>query len=119
MAAPDPGDLVWINFDPQAGREQSGRRPALVLTPRRYHQVTHLTVVCPITSTRRGYPFEIPLPDGLPIRGVVLADQVKSIDRRARMIEPAGQVPSPFLAHVLERLISLLTGRMPMEDFDA
>ena len=90
--APDRGDLIWIDFDPQAGHEQAGRRPALVLSPRGYHQRTHLAIVCPVTSQRKGYPFEVPLPDGLAISGVVLADQVNSIDRRARRIEPAGSV---------------------------
>ena len=83
MATPDRGDLVWLDFDPQAGREQAGRRPALVLSPRAYHQHTPYAVVCPITTRVKGYPFEVVLPAGLPIAGAVLADQVESIDRRA------------------------------------
>lgn len=106
--APDRGDLIWIDFDPQAGHEQAGRRPALVLSPRGYHQRTHLAIVCPVTSQRKGYPFEVPLPDGLAISGVVLADQVNSIDRRARRIEPAGSVPPVVLEEVLARLLALL-----------
>ncbi|TAN47969.1 MAG: mRNA-degrading endonuclease, partial [Rhodospirillales bacterium] len=93
MTAPERGDLVWIDFDPQAGREQSGRRPALVLSPRAYHQATPYAIVCPVTSARKGYAFEVDLPEGLPIGGVVLADQVKSIDRRVRRIEFIAKAP--------------------------
>ncbi len=108
MAAPDRGDLVWIDFDPQAGHEQAGRRPALVLSPRAYHQAAPFAVVCPITSTRKGYPFEVPLPEGLPIGGVVLADQVKSIDRRVRRIEYAGKAPVSVVEEVVARILPLL-----------
>ena len=80
MAAPDRGDLVWIDFNPQSGHEQAGRRPALVLSPRAYHQEDAYAIVCPITTRVKGYPFEVVLPEGLPIAGVVLADQVKSVD---------------------------------------
>ena len=95
MGAPERGDLVWLDLAPQAGHEQAGRRPALVLSPRAYHQRTPHAVVCPITGKVKGYPFEVALPDGLPIGGAVLADQVKSIDRHARRIEVAGRAPDP------------------------
>lgn len=108
MAAPDRGDLVWLDFDPQAGREQAGRRPALVLSPRPYHQLTHYAIVCPITSRRRGYAFEVPLPDGLPISGVVLADQVKCIDRRVRRIEAIAAAPEALVDEVAAKLRTLL-----------
>ncbi len=72
MAAPERGDLVWLSFTPHAGHEQAGRRPALDLSPRAYHQKTGYALVCPIT---KGYPFEVVLPKGLPIQGAVLADQ--------------------------------------------
>lgn len=108
MAAPDRGDLVWIDFDPQAGREQAGRRPALVVTPRAYHQVAPYAIVCPITSTVKGYPFEVALPIGLPIGGVVLADQVKSIDRRVRRIEPIAKAPLAVVDEVVARILPLL-----------
>jgi mRNA interferase MazF len=108
VAAPNRGDLVWIDFDPQVGREQAGRRPAVVLSPRRYHQMTSYVIVCPITSTVKGYPFEVPLPEGLPVSGAVLADQVKSLDRRVRRIEHAGRVPDSVLAEVVARLLPLL-----------
>ena len=110
MAAPERGDLVWLDFAPQAGREQAGRRPALVLSPRAYHQRTPYAVVCPITSRVKGYPFEVALPDGLPVGGVVLADQVKSIDRHARRIEVAGRVPPGVVATVQQRIRTLLEG---------
>lgn len=108
MAAPDRGDLVWLDFDPQAGREQAGRRPALVLSPRAYHQVTQYAVVCPVTSRRRGYPFEVELPEGLPVQGVVLADQVRCVDRRVRRIEPICTVAAAVVDEVAAKLRTLL-----------
>jgi mRNA interferase MazF len=107
-ALPDTGDLVWVEFCPQAGREQAGRRPALVLSPRIYHERTALAIVCPITSNTAAYPFKVMLPDGLPIRGAVLADQVKSIDRAARHLEVAGQGPRSVLLEVQARLAALI-----------
>jgi mRNA interferase MazF len=89
---PEAGDLVWVDFNPQSGHEQAGRRPALVLSPRLYHARTTLAVVCPITSNTTPYPFKVTLPEGLPIAGAVLADQVKSIDRHARGLQIAGSV---------------------------
>lgn len=89
---PERGDLVWMEFDPQSGREQAGTRPAIVLSSSRYNSRARLAVVCPITSQVKGYPFEVPLPSGLPIKGVVLADQVRNLDwqtRRARFIAKA------------------------------
>lgn len=109
---PDRGDLVWLDFDPQAGSEQAGRRPALVLSPRIYHERTRLAVVCPITSRAKGFPFEVPLPAGLPIGGVVLADHVKSVDRTARRLERAGAVPPAVLRDVLARVAPLLGLRL-------
>lgn len=105
---PDSGNLVWLNFDPQAGHEQAGRRPALVLSPRIYHEKTALAVVCPITSNTSAYPFKVLLPDGLPIGGAVLVDQVKSIDRGARRLEVAGQAPQSVVAEVRAKLATLL-----------
>jgi len=104
MAAPGRGDLVWFDFTPNAGHEQAGRRPALVLSPREYHQRTSFAVVCPITSTIKGYPFEVVLP----VSGAVLADQVKSIDRHARRIEFAGKVPDSVVQDVQARIGPLL-----------
>ncbi|PKU26525.1 type II toxin-antitoxin system PemK/MazF family toxin [Telmatospirillum siberiense] len=113
MAAPDRGDLVWIDFDPQTGHEQAGRRPALVLSPRAYHQVSPYAVVCPITRTVKGYPFEVVLPEGLAVSGAVLADQIKSIDRRSRRIESAGKAPESVVQDVVAKILPLLTGDMP------
>ena len=105
---PDRGDLVWLSFDPQAGREQAGRRPALVLSPAAYNGPARLALVCPITSRRKGYPFEVALPSGLPVAGVVLADHVKSVNWSARRADRAGTAPPNVMADVLARLRVLL-----------
>jgi len=81
---PDIGDVVDITFDPQEGREQRGRRPALVLTGRAYNRRAGLCVLCPITNQQKGYPFEVAIPRGYPVSGVVLADQVKSMSWERR-----------------------------------
>ena len=108
MAAPDRGDLVWISLDPQAGHEQAGRRPGIVLSPSAYNDLVGLALFCPITSRVKGYPFEVALPDSGPITGVVLADQVKSLDWRARNADVVGPVPSEVLANVIGKLSTLL-----------
>ncbi|MGE5542430.1 MAG: type II toxin-antitoxin system PemK/MazF family toxin, partial [Bacillota bacterium] len=77
---PDRGDLVWLSFDPRAGHEQSGRRPAFTVSPRPYNEITGLALFCPITSRVKGYPFEVPVPTGTPASGVILSDQIKSLD---------------------------------------
>ena len=105
---PDRADLLWLTFDPQAGREQAGRRPALVLSPAAYNARARLAVVCPITSQIKGYPFEVVLPSGLPIRGAILVDHLKSLDWAQRQAEPAGQVPAEIMREVLARLKPLL-----------
>ena len=81
---PQRGDAVWINFNPQAGHEQAGHRPAVVLSPGAYNDKTSLAILCPITNQVKGYPFEVAVPAGLDVTGVILADQVKSMDWRAR-----------------------------------
>jgi len=105
---PDRGDLVWLTFDPQAGREQSGRRPALVVSPRSYNQKSHLAILCPITSQVKGYPFEVLLPAGSAVSGAILADHLKSLDWKARDAHRAGKAPASVLADVLARLSPLL-----------
>ena len=105
---PERGDLVWLTFDPQAGREQAGRRPALVLSPAPYNRRASLALVCPITSQVKGYPFEVALPEGLPISGVVLADQVKSADWAARRARLAARTPSEIMVEVAAKLWPLL-----------
>ena len=109
-AAPTPrrGDLVWLDFTPQAGHEQAGRRPALILSPESYNRKTGLALACPITSQAKGYPFEVALPAGLPIAGVVLSDHVRSIDWRARRAERAGRADEPTLSEVCGKLATLL-----------
>jgi mRNA interferase MazF len=99
---------VWLVFDPQAGHEQAGRRPAVVLSPEAYNARVGLAVFCPITSQRKGYPFEVELPDGVGVSGVVLADQVKSLDWRARRATLIGALPARTTTEVLEKLGTLL-----------
>ena len=86
---PETGDLVWVDFDPQKGREQSGRGLALVLSPAEYNSVVGLFVVCPVAAKIKGYPFEVPLPPGSKIKGAVLADHIKSLDWRRGSAELA------------------------------
>ena len=105
---PDRGDAVWITLDPQAGHEQAGRRPALVVSPAAYNGKVGLALFCPITSHVKGYPFEVALPEGLPVSGVVLADQVKSLDWRARKTTKIAALPKESVTQVLSRLHALL-----------
>ena len=105
---PDRGDIVWLNFDPQAGHEQAGRRPALVLSAGAYNAKTGLSIMCPITSQQKGYPFEVPLPADLPIRGSILADHLKSMDWKRREAAFIGRVRPEVLTAVLNRIGPLL-----------
>ena len=105
---PKRGDAIYISLNPQAGHEQRGRRPALVLSPAAYNARVGLALVCPITNQRKGYPFEVALPSGLGVTGVVLADQVKCLDWRAREAEFLAQVPASAVRDVLGRLGRLL-----------
>jgi mRNA interferase MazF len=107
---PERGDVVWITLNPQAGHEQAGRRPAVVVSPRSYNGKVGLGLFCPITSQVKGYPFEVALPAGLPVKGVVLADQVKSLDWRARQVEFAARLPGSASAEVVGKLAALLEG---------
>ncbi|MGH6905444.1 MAG: endoribonuclease MazF [Geminicoccaceae bacterium] len=106
-AAPERGDVVWLSFSPQAGREQAGRRPALVLTPAQFNRRVGLALVCPVTSRIKGYPFEVAL-QGVDVSGVVLVDQLRSLDWRARRAEPAGKAPASVMTEVLAKLRPLL-----------
>ena len=83
---PQCGDVVWITLNPQAGHEQAGRRPAVVLSPQNYNGKIGLAILCPITNQIKGYPFEVLLPVGLPVAGAILSDQVKSLDWHARSV---------------------------------
>lgn len=105
---PKRGDIVWLSFAPQAGHEHSGRCPALVLSPEAYNEKVGLFIACPITSHKKGYPFEVNLPDSLSIKGVILTDQVKSLDWRERRAEYACHVGRPILDDVIAKLDTLL-----------
>ena len=108
---PDRGDAVWINFNPQAGHEQSGRRPAIVLSPVAYNRRVGLALFCPITNQIKGYPFEVTVPANLPVSGVVLADQVKSLDwrkSRAKRAKRKGMISAAELAEVRAKIRTLI-----------
>lgn len=104
---PDRGDAVWIQFNPQAGHEQAGRRPALVLSPAAYNGKVGLAILCPIISQVKGYPFEVQA-RGAKIDGVVLSDQVKSLDWRVRQTQLIERLPESVTADVLHKLATLL-----------
>jgi mRNA interferase MazF len=105
---PERGDLVWLEFTPQAGSEQRGRRLALVLSPKAYNGKVGLALFCPVTSKINGYPFEVRLPVGCSVSGVVLSDQLKSLDWRSRKAKLIEQVSSDVMAMVTSRVLPLL-----------
>ena len=106
MAAyvPRKGHFVAVTFDPQSGHEQRGRRPALVVSNDLFNRHTGLCIACPITNTRRDYPFHVSIPDGQDVTGFVMAEQVKSIDFRSRKVKRIGHAPEPVLQEVLSIL---------------
>jgi len=104
---PDAGDIVWLNFTPQAGHEQAGHRPALVLSPAAYNEKTNLMICCPMTTQIKNYPFEV-LIGGTPA-SVVLADQLKSLDWRVRKATRKGAVSADELAEVRAKIMALIT----------
>lgn len=106
---PERGDVVWITLNPQAGHEQAGRRPAVVLSAAAYNGKVGLAILCPVTTQVKGYPFEVLIPDGLAVSGAVLADQVKSLDWRAREAEFACSLPAETIRDVLQRAVILLS----------
>ncbi len=108
MATPDRGDLVYISFNPQAGREQAGRRPAIVLSPKEFNQITGFASVCPITNTERGWGYEVKLPVGLAFEGVILTDQVKNLDWRTRGIDIKGQAPQSVIDECFAKIHTFL-----------
>jgi mRNA interferase MazF len=105
---PKRGDVVWLHFNPQADYEQAGRRPAVVLTPEDYNRKTSLALFCPVTSQIKGYPFETPLLPNMPVRGVVLCDQIKSLDWTVRKAEFIFELPQQTLAEVMGKASALL-----------
>jgi mRNA interferase MazF len=104
----EAGDLIWTDFDPRVGREQSGRRPALVVSPAEFCRATEFAIVCPITSRVRPFGTSVVLPPGLPISGEVLTSHVRSIDVLARPIVFAGKVPAAVLDDVRSKLAALI-----------
>jgi len=108
MRIPERGDLVWIDFDPQSGREQAGRRPALALTPSSYNRRSGLAIFCPVTSQAKGYPFEVGLPPGLPIQGVILSDHARSLDWRSRRAKFICAAPEEVMEEVMAKLLVLV-----------
>jgi len=107
---PERGDAVWLNFNPQAGREQSGHRPGLVLSPGSYNRKTGLALICPITSQGKGYPFECSLPAGLKIQGFVLSDQLRCLDWRDRKAAFIAKVPGDVLDEATAKATALIGG---------
>jgi mRNA interferase MazF len=109
---PDAGDLIWLDFDPQAGHEQAGRRPALVLSSWRFNRKTSLAFVCPVTSKIKGYASEVLLPSGLPIYGAVLCSHLRSVDWAVRNPALLGKAPDDVLVAVRE-VVASIAGIMP------
>ena len=105
---PERGDVVWITFNPQAGHEQAGRRPAVILSPGAYNAKVGLALLCPITSQIKGYPFEVVIPPGLRVSGAILADQVKSLDWQARQAEFICALPALTISEILQKVGALL-----------
>jgi mRNA interferase MazF len=106
---PDRGDAVWLDFDPQAGHEQAGRRPAIVISPKAYNQKVGLALFCPVTNQVKGYPFEVEIPKGSRVKGVVLTDQIKSLDWRERSAEFITKLSDVVVEEIIEKLGTLLT----------
>ena len=105
---PDRGDAVWINMNPQAGHEQAGRRPAVVLSPRSYNCKVGLALFCPITNQIKGYPFEVIIPSGLKVTGAILSDQVKNLDWKIRNTEFYDKIPETVFIETIKKLSTLL-----------
>jgi len=105
---PEGGDVVWITLNPQAGHEQAGRRPAVILSPAAYNAKVGLALLCPITSQIKGYPFEVVIPPGLRVSGAILADQVKSLDWQARQAEFVCALPPSTISEILQKIGVLL-----------
>jgi mRNA interferase MazF len=104
---PDRGDLVWLNFTPQSGHEQMGKRPALALSPKEYNRKVGLAIFCPISSKEKGYPFEVKI-NNRKVSGVILSDQIKSLDWESRNVEYISKITDSELEEVLEKLKVLI-----------
>ncbi|MDQ0157592.1 type II toxin-antitoxin system PemK/MazF family toxin [Robertmurraya andreesenii] len=108
MAAPERGDLVYINFNPQAGHEQVGKKPGIVLSPKSFNEVTGFVSICPITNTVRGWGYEVQLPEDLVFQGVILTDQVKNLDWKVHKLEIKGQAPQETVEDCLAKIHTFL-----------
>ena len=107
MEVPDKGDLIYLNFSPQSGHEQSGHRPAIVLSPKLFNQNTFL-IACPITNQEKGYPFEVKIPSGLKVKGVILTDQIRSVEWRSRNVKIVDQAPAETTDEWLKKIATFL-----------
>lgn len=105
---PSRGDLIWLQFNPQAGHEQAGHRPALVISPSSYNRRVGLAICCPVTSQVKGYPFEVLLPHGFAVEGAILSDQIKSLDWRVRKARRIGAVPADVLHETIGKILALV-----------
>ncbi|MCK5853096.1 endoribonuclease MazF [bacterium] len=105
---PDRGDIIWLNFNPQSGHEQKGKRPAIVLSPMQYNSKVGLAVICPITNQIKNYPFEVKLPEKLKITGVILSDQIKSLDWKIRNAEFIAKVPGSIVEETINKFSTLI-----------
>jgi mRNA interferase MazF len=105
---PERGDIIWVNFSPHSGHEQGGRRPAIVISPYKYNFHAKLALVCPITSQVKGYPFEVKIPEGFKVGGVILSDHLKSIDWASRNGELIFKIPESIIAEVEKKILAIL-----------
>ena len=116
MLLPDAGDIAWVEFDPVRGTEQAGRRPALILTSRQYHETSNHSLVCPITSRMRDWPADVVLPPEMKTKGSVLVDQIRVVDRRQRMFGVIERVSNRVLVRVRERVAALVGIEIPLSE---
>ena len=105
---PKQGDVVFLNFNPQAGKEQKGKRPALVISPEKYNQKVGLALFCPITNQTKGYPFEVILPEKGAVKGAILSDHIKSLDWKQRKAKLICKAPKTVLEEVMQKIDVLL-----------
>jgi mRNA interferase MazF len=105
---PARGDVIWLQFNPQAGHEQAGHRPAVVISPSSYNRRVGLALCCPVTSQVKGYPFEVLLPQGRGVEGAILSDQIKSLDWRVRKAKRIGHLPDEVLEETIGKILALL-----------
>ena len=105
---PERGDVIWMTFAPQVGHEQSGRRPAVVISPSLYNDRTGMALCCPITGQVKGYPFEVLVPAGLKIKGAILSDHIRNIDWKTRRAEFLCQLPEGTFEEVTDKIITLI-----------